>query len=185
MDYALLVISQRYLLGISTSYRLSRVILKHYDGMPTVVLLFSFSGTGFTHHVKDYKQFLATKLRKFEYSIFLWYDVMPLVNSHGNLRKACYLHLQSLKIIRRFRSSRTGQPASSRRWKLFSNSQGIISQKTLTSVNKKLSAWNGADKRGSGKPVQVTGGPPSRKREQGPSLLLMLLSFPAVSDVIR
>jgi len=137
MDYALPVLSQRYLLGISPSYRLSRVILEHYDGMPTVVLLFSFSGTGFSHNVTDYKQFMAAKLQTFEYSSFLWYDVMPLVNSHRNLRKACDLHLQGLKIIRRFRSSKTEKPASSRRWKLFANSKGIISQKTFISVNKK------------------------------------------------
>jgi len=61
MVSALLVLSQRRLFKISPSYRLSRVILKHYDRLPTVVLSFSYFGTGFAHHVIDYKEFLATK----------------------------------------------------------------------------------------------------------------------------
>jgi hypothetical protein len=67
-----------YNLTYVRSYKLSRVILKHYDGIPTVVLSFSFFGTEFAHHVTDYKQFLATKLQTLEYSSLLWYDAVSI-----------------------------------------------------------------------------------------------------------
>jgi hypothetical protein len=101
------------------------------------------------------------------------------------LRKDFYLHLRGLKIIRSFGSSRTGQPASSKRWKLFANSKGIIWEKTLISINKKVSTWNNAENRVQENRYKLPGGPPFRKRDQELSMHYMLLYFPAESDVIR